>query len=308
MGQKDKASKFLEAYNDVFADIFNVLVFDDNYIDVTGLSSEDSETQSFGYDGNLHSSFRDCIKRYHNSNLICVSLGIENQTTVDNTMPVRMMGYDYNTYMRQLQNENFISPVLSLVLYFGENEWETPLSLTDMMTEVDDVVLSKVNDYPIQIVNMRRLTPELCNRFQSDFSVIADFFAGQDNDDYYPVDRPIRHTEAVLHFLSVFTGDARYRDITKDVLEDEQKGQVISLCKVIDRFEQKGIEKGIEKGIKQGIKQGVEQGLETGLKTLVSTLKSLLLSFDDIYEKVMLYEVYQNYTRDDVKRIYEEIV
>ena len=32
MGEKDKTEKYLESYDDVFADIFNVLVFEENVI------------------------------------------------------------------------------------------------------------------------------------------------------------------------------------------------------------------------------------------------------------------------------------
>ena len=44
MGQKDRSEKYLENYNDVFADLFNVLLFKKKWIREEKLRSLDTES------------------------------------------------------------------------------------------------------------------------------------------------------------------------------------------------------------------------------------------------------------------------
>lgn len=52
-------------------------------------------------------------------------LGLENQSVIDNTMPVRVIGYDGATYRNELNAKPVkIYPILTTVLYFGwEEHW-----------------------------------------------------------------------------------------------------------------------------------------------------------------------------------------
>ena len=103
--KKDTAEKRLEACNDVFADIFDNLLFDGRQIiDENDMQALPSESFNRKMDGDIRQGFRDIVKdcgrlgQYH---LIC---GIENQTEIDNTMSERVMGYDYAAYEEQIRN------------------------------------------------------------------------------------------------------------------------------------------------------------------------------------------------------------
>ena len=54
--------------------------------------------------------------------------------------------------------EDRIVPVITLILYFGEEEWDRPVRLHDMLTfpEKDDTIRSLVPDYPIHVISVRR--------------------------------------------------------------------------------------------------------------------------------------------------------
>ncbi len=47
--------------------------------------------------------------------------GIGNQTTVDPTMPVRVMGYDYTVYKRQLDEYNNKTPFSELCTHVNQS-------------------------------------------------------------------------------------------------------------------------------------------------------------------------------------------
>ena len=158
--KKDTAEKRLEACNDVFADIFDNLLFGGQQV-IVEEDIKDWPTESFTrkVDGSLRQGHRDIIKdcgklgRYR---LIC---GIENQTDIDNTMPERVMGYDYAAYEEQIrevceQNEKAgspayakrlhdgqkLAPVITAVLYYGtKEEWKCPRRLHDMLDFQEDI-------------------------------------------------------------------------------------------------------------------------------------------------------------------------
>ena len=79
MGKKDIATKALEWYNDVFADIVNVLLFDGREVirpDELVSSEKDSHYKA---DGNIRSQERDVLKYWKKSGIIISAIGAENQ-------------------------------------------------------------------------------------------------------------------------------------------------------------------------------------------------------------------------------------
>ena len=98
MGQKDIAEKSLEAYNDVFADIINVLLFNGKRT-VKEKDLEDATLRScLKIDGKLHEQERDVAKFWNKSNIRIALYGFENQTKPDIDMPLRICSYDGTAY------------------------------------------------------------------------------------------------------------------------------------------------------------------------------------------------------------------
>ena len=68
---------------------------------------------------------RDTLKEYQDGvRFIIAAFCIENQVTVDKTMPVRIMSYDAGTYKQQIKNQqknekNSLYPVITIVLNFS---------------------------------------------------------------------------------------------------------------------------------------------------------------------------------------------
>lgn len=240
MKEKDTTEKILEEYNDVFADIINVIVFGgEQRVKPESLTNLPVHSQYKADDARLHEQERDVSKYWKESNIEFAIWGLENQTRVDKYMPLRIIGYDGASYRSQLLSKRKKPmPVITLVLYFGtEEEWNQPTSLKDVL-EIPEGLEAYVNDYRIHVVNVAWLSQEVIGKFQSDFRIVANFFAERrKNSDYMPRDkRTITHVDEVLKLLSVMTGDYRYQD----VLLDEKGKEVKTMCDVIDRLENKG--------------------------------------------------------------------
>ena len=264
MGQKDRTEKYLENYNDVFADLFNVLLFKKKWIREEKLRSLDTESLYKAADGSLGLQRRDILKEYGSGRFLVASLGIENQSTIDPDMPVRVMGYDYAAYRNQIDKSKKRVPVITIILNFSRTEWKTPLSLKDMFHLSEDLD-PFVQDYKIHVFNIAFLPKEVRNQFTSDFKIVADYFAERDNPDYRPDTQAIKHVEAVLEMFRVFTDDMRYDMIKSDLIEKRRKGGSVSMCTFVDRMVNLGIEQGIEQGIVQGEKRGEKRGMKRGL-------------------------------------------
>ena len=71
----------------------------------------------------------------------------------------------------------------------------------------------------------------------------------------------IKHVQEVLQLLSIFTGDERYAEISKDEIDEGG----ISMCEVADRLEKRGIVKGRESGIHEATIQAIVNMIKFGV-------------------------------------------
>ena len=105
MGEKDITQKNFESYNDVVADIFNGSLFDgEEYIKADSLVDAQPFSQYKADDGSLHEQERDVAKYCLdvNCNIRLALVGVENQIAIDFDMPLRVMGYDGDSYRDEM--------------------------------------------------------------------------------------------------------------------------------------------------------------------------------------------------------------
>lgn len=254
MGTKDLTEKTLENYNDVFADIFNVIVFEgEQRIQPMALQQNMVRSQYRSADDRLHEMERDISKVWKEQDVALSIYGIENQTRIEKYMSLRVMGYDGASYREQLLSKSKPLPVVTLILYFGtDKEWDAPTNLKGVL-DIPKGLEKYVNDYQIHVINVAWLTDEQLEMFQSDFGIVARFFCEKRrNKDYIPNDRTvIKHVDEVLKLLSVMTGDNRYEEI----LLYKGKG-VTNMCDVAERLENKGRLEGLLAGRMEGRSEG----------------------------------------------------
>ena len=256
MGQKDLSEKILVAYDDVFADIVNVLMFNGQE-KIRPEELEDKGTKAF-YKGNgtLHEMERDVVKHWRKGEVRFGCIGIENQTAVDPDMSLRVIGYDGAAYRVQLSEQKKSQeryPVVTIVLYFGyDKKWDKPLQLLEKLTVPEEFV-PYVSDYKVNLFQVAWLSDEQVEMFQSDFKVVADYFVQKrKNNGYTPTKTEIKHVEAVLQLLSVMEHDDRFIEI----IYSEDGGKVKNMCDVLDIAEQRGEKRGEIRGEKRGMKRG----------------------------------------------------
>jgi hypothetical protein len=260
MSQKDISEKILEAYNDVFSDIVNVLLFDGEEVIKPDELEEQAPRTAYKADGKYREIERDVAKRWKNGNIRVACVGLENQTEPDDDMSLRIIGYDGAEYRAQLngeQKERY--PVVTMVLYFGHKKhWDEPLSLLERLN-VPDRFKPFVNDYKVNLFEIAFLDEEKVKLFKSDFRVVADYFVQmRKTGDYIANAEQLNHVQETLGLLSIMTDDRRFEDAL-NASETVGGKEIKTMCDVLDRVEARGKAEGIAEGEARGEVQGKKE-------------------------------------------------
>ena len=284
--QKDIAEKNLESFNDVFADIVNVLLFNGEEVIKENDLEQARALSSYASEAGIREQERDEAKFWKKCEFRIALFAFENQTKGDPDMPFRVIGYDGTGYRDQLyyvktangtyvRNKNPRYPVITLVLNFGKERWNTNRTLLENIGDIPEQLKPYVSDYKINIFDISFLSDEQVNKFKSDFKIVADYFVKtRKNTEYEGSQDEFRHEYETRSLMSYLTNDDRF-------LTSGKKGAK-NMCEVLDKIENRGIEKGRAEGIAEGIEKGIEKGRAEGiLSTLVSLVKDNILSLGD---------------------------
>ena len=137
----------------MFADISNVNLYDGEQViqpeDLELLSQEMHYKDSEGKPAKVMADVR---MRWRKNGTIIALIQMENQSEINNIMPVRDLGYIFNNYneqikvqkrvnerngrhfyARELADDDRLQPVITFVIYYGKEEWTRPLSILDML-------------------------------------------------------------------------------------------------------------------------------------------------------------------------------
>lgn len=169
--------------NERFADLFNAALFEGKQVispeELEDVDVEESSVLEHRDYAESIQAARDNIKVSKKSTVFgveLVMLGMESQEHIHYAMPMRVMGYDYGTYKKQydsnarkyqtskgLEEDEYLSrmrktdrftPVITMVVYYGEKPWDGAVSLHGML-DIPEEMKIFVNDYKILLVEAR---------------------------------------------------------------------------------------------------------------------------------------------------------
>ena len=285
MAEKDITEKNLEALNDVFADIVNVLLFKcEQVINEKDLEADTTKSM-FKADGKIHEQERDVSKFWKNGEIRISILGIENQTAQDSDMPLRVISYDGASYKQQLldKKQKKRYPVATLVLYFGtEEKWSKSKHLYDCF-QIPEKLKPFVNDYKINVFNIAFLSQKTIAMFKSDFKIIAEYFrAKRLNQKYKGSKEKLKHANETLKMFSALTGDNSFEKVYN---EDNFKKGGITMCDVVERIRNDGRTEGRIEGKADVIRKMLDANALT-IEQIADILKLPVKEVQKIAQKV----------------------
>ena len=277
MGKSDAIGKELMHNNMYFADAFNAGLFggealinpkDLDDVEPAEIELKDSEMGS----NEFWAKYRDVLKKAlikTDGKNYFVLLGVENQTEIHTAMPLRSLLYDTLRYTKQAEEvaaeyrkqrkegnptkmtkAEFLSgwrytdrlePVITLVIYYGTDEWDGARSLHEMFSEeIDEKILECVPDYKINLIEPNKI--EDFDKFQTDFGKLLEAIHYKDDETELTkiftgmtaIDKMI--VDAISYYV-----DERCRTVAEPV----EGGKMRMSSKAFDMAEERGKTKGM---------------------------------------------------------------
>lgn len=262
--------------NEQFADLFNAILFGgEQVISPDELEDADTEESSILE----HREYAESIKASRDSIKICkkslthgvefVMLGLESQEHIHYAMPMRVMGYDYGTYKKQydsnakkyqtkngMTDDEYLSrmkqadrftPVITVVVYYGDNPWDGATTLHGMLN-IPDKMKPFVNDYKMLLVEARQndlIFHNMTNiAFFDMLKVVLDKSITKNEAKEKVIKYALEHNVDKTVVMTV--AGATNRKIDYNALS--KKGDV-TMCTLFDEIEKEGKAEGIVEGI-----------------------------------------------------------
>ena len=277
--------KVLADYNDVFADIVNAYFS----ISMKGKKNKlqkinpenlkDTHSKSiYKADKKIHEQERDVVKLWLSKGIVICLLGLENQTNINNDMPLRIFGYEGADYRKQLLNDNNERYfVITIVLYYGtDKRWKTPLDLFERLN-IPDEYKPFVNNCKINLLELAWLTDEEASYFKSDFRYVVDYLRQvRMKKNYAPVDGEVKHVDELLKLMYVLTGDQRFENAKNNAKIQQEKGEKIMIKSFLQEAEEKGFAQGIAQEHSKMIRNFRETLTDSGLD--IEQVEKIMLS------------------------------
>ncbi len=268
MAEKDLSEKLIEDYADVFADIINVLAFrGEKLLNPSNIVEGRTTSRYKDADKKIREHIRDVVK-YDKQKTTLAVIGIENQSRVDKDMVFRVMGYDFTSYKKQIdEDEHPKHPVITLILHFGMSPWDGPkdiLSAIDQNLPYAKYFPEIISNLRINVIDVAFIPEETRKQFTSDFRISADYFcAVRENreEELRYHEQEIKHVSEMLDFFAVFGRDKRFKDCKPVIMKEVEKGAV-SMCTVMDYAERQGLTKGRQEGRQEGMEMLVANFLK----------------------------------------------
>lgn len=309
MGKGDTAGKLWLSDKERFADLFNGTVFQGKQvIKAEELEMVRGESDIILTDKNNQprklQRYRDIVMKWKNGTRF-VLLACENQERIHYAMPVRTMLYDGLSYIDQMREiwkeqdkkgisqEEFLSrfrkedtlyPIITIVFYYGEKEWDASKDLHSMIdknlpTELWEMIKAYIPNYHINIIDPNNIRD--FERFQTDLQVVLGMLQYR-NDKSELLKYVMQHKEyfecvdqdtynAIREFMNS-------EKVLKTIIGEKEE-VTVDMCKALQDLFDEGIEQGIEKGI--------EKGMEQGVRAMIDTCKEFECSRDTTLQKLV---------------------
>lgn len=278
MGTKDTTQKRLEDFEDIFADISNVLLYDGEDVIKENELETVTAKDTYTVEHQIHEVERDVAKRWKHHSLHISLIGLENQTDPDYKMPLRVICYDGASYRAQLNAEESKKtyPVITLVLYMGtEKHWTAPKQLTDCF-KYDERLSKFISNYKINVVELAWLSDEQILKFKTEFrnfvELLRDTRLGR-KPQYSPIQ--LKHVHELLQLMRVMSGNDEYEQLlkqtTNNLKQNKLKGDEITMKKIVSL----GFDEARAEARAAGLAEGEAQEKFATAKRMLALGKSL---------------------------------
>lgn len=284
VSEKDRVSKWFFRDNERYADLLNGLIYDGNQV----VKADDLEEVNVELNERIKTQIseerrRDLLKQCKKNGVVYALYGAEMQSTVDETMPLRVMNYDALTYLKMMKSKMQMVPIITVCLYTGEQEWNKPVSLHEMMN-VPDGMRSIVQDYKVLVASALSLdTGKYRNESVRElFELMQDVHTLRKEEMAEKYGRRVCQSADAVDTAAVLTGCPELR---KMIVTDQEGNR---MCRNFDQMVREWKEEGKLEGKSEGITEGKKQGIQQEKEKVIQRLNKIGLPIEQIAVAVAL--------------------
>lgn len=292
MARTDEPIKKLFKNKENFADLFNATIFhgkqvikadklieintEDIHINDVSVQQKNSSNEILDAQSKSETEELEITKRYrdltmlYEDQILQIVLGCEDQSTVDYSMPMRTMLYDALAYTKQqndlelrqnakgkyyrrkLTKNEKVLPVLTIIFYYGEKQWDGATCLHDVIRWSDKINLkSIVPDYKMNLI--WAYGQEDIDKFKSDLQYILYLLKYKQEED--KLEKYIEENDEKLQHMNQDTHNAIVALMGSEILEgieNEEGGEIRMESKALQAIQRRGEIVGEKRGRQEG--------------------------------------------------------
>ena len=243
MSQKRNASdttcKQLLRDGECFADLCNALYFHGRQVikPENLISQENDVSTLIGKEALPMETkrYRDIVRKASINGEYMI-IGVEHQSSLDKNMIIRILNYDAQLYINQVERGKEVYPVGTSVFYTGDKEWTYSKSLKESL-KIPPEMEDYINDWKLPVLELKKMAPQIL------------------------ISKRLKEVVEIRQSM---------------LEEDLPEGDEINMCEAMDRlfqrFEDQGMEKGETIGFEKGKREEKQNTLKEQLKVKLGTL------------------------------------
>lgn len=150
-------------------------------------------------------------------------------------------------FLSNFKKTDRLHPVISLCVYYGEREWDGPLSLKDML-KIPEELEAMIADYKMNLIQVRSSESlKFCN---SDVNTVFDVSRAIYARDYKKINMKYKDQAISTELGLVIGAITESQQLIDHALELERKGGRVDMCNALEELKQEGVQEGVQKGIR----------------------------------------------------------
>ena len=319
MARTDEPIKKLFKNKENFADLFNATIFqgeqvikpdklieistEDIHIDNVSLEKENisDNIQEETEELEITKKYRDLMMRYEDQ-VLQIVLGCEDQSTVDYSMPMRTMLYDALAYTKQqndielrqnskgkyyrrkMKKEEKVLPVLTIVFYYGEKQWDGATHIHDVIQWSNKLNLKNiVPDYKMNLI--WAYGQKDIDKYRSDLQYIL--YLLKYKQDENRLEKYIEENDEKLQHMNQDTHNAIVALMGSEILEgieSEEGGEIRMESKALQAIQRRGIKEGDVLRLIVQIQKKIQKHKE--VSQIADELEEDVITIEPIYKLI----------------------
>lgn len=200
---------------------------------------------------------KNCIKRKNKAY-------VDNKTNTEYNSDNKAENYRTGEeFLSGLNYSDKFHPIITIVFYYGEQRWNGPISLSDMMVDMPDEVRDMFNDYRINLVQIGDTADYDFNN--DEVKALFDIMHSIYNKDFTNISRNYSKKSLFVELIDMISEMTGTKELAKLVNEGkENKEDDVQMWSAMKEFR--------DSGVQEGRREGQEEAQLASIRTIMKKL------------------------------------